>query len=376
MKILVLNSILYTADNYLIPKRSSIKGCIAYSLCLAFQKQGHDATLIAATDYKPTQPEKHPFHIIFLNTHLKKVFIPSVLPLQLSLFSFLLKNKKNYDFIISSEVFSIPSLFSVLISKNKTIIWQELNKHNKRFNKIPSILWYNVLGRSLFRRVPIASRSESARRFIGKYCSNTYDKIIDHGVNLDNFFVSERKKKQFIVIAQLIKRKRVDYIITQFTRFIREGQGMYNSYKLKIAGTGPEELSLKRKAADLGINTYVEFLGFLSHKQLNIELSESIASLIATEKDLNMVSIPEAIVSGVPILTNETPALASYIKVNNLGIVKNNWTKEELRQMVNRHSEFALNCLNKRYELSSQNSAQHFINIYQSFISNENSSRK
>lgn len=366
MRILVLNSILHTSQNNIIPRRDSIRDCMIYNFCLGFNKLGHQVTLIAAEDYKPTKRESYPFSVIFQETQLKNIFSPSVLPLQKSLFSFLLKKHRQFDLVITSELFSIPSFFAVLLCRKKVIVWQELNCHNKKLRKIPSLFWYNIMGRFFFGNVCIAPRSQSAHSFVQKYCSNVSPTIIDHGVNLENFPVCLKKEKQFIVVAQLIKRKQVDYIIMQFSNFIESDSPKYKDYKLKIAGVGVEEESLKKMVTMLGLQDKVCFLGLLPHKDLSLELSMSIASLIATNKDLNMVSIPESIVCGTPILTNSVPALSSYIRQNELGITSDNWTEKELIQMIERIEEFSSNCLTHRPELSIEKSAEKFIKLYHS----------
>ena len=48
MRILILNPILYTAENNTIPTVSSIKDTMIYNLCLGFKQLGHDITLAAA----------------------------------------------------------------------------------------------------------------------------------------------------------------------------------------------------------------------------------------------------------------------------------------------------------------------------------------
>ena len=57
MNILILNLILYTADNDLIPKVKSIKDTMIYNMCLGFKKIGVDVTLVAAKDYMPIELE-------------------------------------------------------------------------------------------------------------------------------------------------------------------------------------------------------------------------------------------------------------------------------------------------------------------------------
>lgn len=57
MKILVLNPILFTADNDTIPKVDSIKDTMIYGMCLGFLHLEHNVTLAALNDYKPTENE-------------------------------------------------------------------------------------------------------------------------------------------------------------------------------------------------------------------------------------------------------------------------------------------------------------------------------
>lgn len=83
MRILILNPILYTAENNTIPTVSSIKDTMIYNLCLGFKQLGHDITLAAAMEYQPCKKEEYDFKILFFKSDLKRIFPPSVLPLSL-----------------------------------------------------------------------------------------------------------------------------------------------------------------------------------------------------------------------------------------------------------------------------------------------------
>jgi 1,2-diacylglycerol 3-alpha-glucosyltransferase len=74
MKVLILNSILFTADNYRIPKVKTIKDTMIYSVCLGFKELGHEVTLVAADDYRPTDNEDYDFEILFFHSCYKRVF--------------------------------------------------------------------------------------------------------------------------------------------------------------------------------------------------------------------------------------------------------------------------------------------------------------
>ena len=363
MKILILNFILYTADNNIIPKVKSIKDTMIYNMCLGFKQLGNDVTLGAAEDFRPTEKEDYDFNVVFFKTDYKRIFPPSVLPYSRQLKKYLLRNRECFDLIISSEVFSFVSLCATRICPQKTIIWQELTQHQNKFYKLPSKLWHNWVARLYMKKIKtVVPRSESAYRFIKRYMPQTVYTVVDHGINVQKFSVGVDKQQQIISSSQLIYRKNVDGIIRIFSAFHKE-KG-YEDIKLLIAGRGEEEENLKRLVAQLNLQDSVVFLGFLSQSELNRYVKESYCFLVNTRQDLNMVSIPESIVSGTPILTNFQPASAGYIQREQLGIVKDQWGVKELKEIINNNSFYVSNCIKYRDKLTNFHSAQMLIDIF------------
>lgn len=365
MNILILNQILYTADNNVIPHIKTIKDTMIYNMCLGFKTLGHHVSLVASEDFSPTENEVYDFEVVFVKSNLKRLFKPSVLPLSFQLKTFLKENAYKYDLIISSEVFSFQSLFASLICPEKTLIWQELTEHQNRFHKLPSKIWHNVIVKLFMKKVlAVVPRSLQAYRFISKYMSTVTSIIIDHGINVDKFLCSANKKRQIVSSSQLIYRKNVDGIIKIFYKF-HQLNG-YEDIKLIIAGRGEEEHNLKELVKKLNLNDSVEFIGFLSHKELNEYIRDSYAFLVNTRKDLNMVSIPESIVSGTPILTNRKPASAYYIEKYYLGIVKDEWNEYDIKNIIDNNKKYVDNCINYRTNLTNTHVAQQFIDIFKS----------
>lgn len=366
MNILILNPILFTAEHNIIPKVNSIKDTMIYNMCLGFIKLGHNITLAAAEEYRPKENETYEFNVIFFPSQYTKFCPPSVLPYSSSLKKYLRQNHKKFDLIISSEVFSFNSLFAAHICPKKTIIWQELTEHQNKFHKIPSKIWYNIIAKFCMRNVlTIVPRSQQAYSFISRYMPSVSKEIIDHGINVDKFLYSPNKKRQIISSSQLIHRKNVDGIIKKFYKFHQLND--YKDIKLIIAGRGEKEHSLKKLVKDLDIQDCVEFVGFLSQSELNEYIRNSYAFLVNTRKDLNMVSIPESIVSGTPILTNRQPASSCYIEKNNLGIVKDNWNENDIVNIIESNSYYVDKCLQYREKLTNEHSAQLFIDIFSSY---------
>ncbi len=364
MKILIINGILYTSETDAIPHVKTIKDTMIYGMCLGFQLLGHSVTLAALEDYRPTEKEQYDFEVIFFKSDYKKVCKPSVLPYSSEMKRFLKKHNSDFDIVISSEVFQFQSLYAARICPQKTIIWQELTAHQSKFHKIPSKLWYNVVARLFMRNVRcVVPRSRKAYDFVRQFMPHVTATIIDHGINIDKFKYSSEKKRQIISSSQLIYRKNVDGIIRKFAKF-HKIKG-YEDIRLIIAGRGEEENNLKALTAELGLQDYVDFVGFLPQAKLNECIRNSYAFLVNTRKDLNMVSIPEAIVSGTPILTNLQPASADYITANSLGIAKDNWDERDMKAIIDDNMRFVKNCVAYREKLTNVYSAKLFIDEFQ-----------
>jgi 1,2-diacylglycerol 3-alpha-glucosyltransferase len=244
------------------------------------------------------------------------------------------------------------------------IIWQELAKYNSLLNHWPARLWYNLIARTVFKKIPVVARSKAAKDFISRFCKNVCPMIIDHGVNLNVFTTSSKARHYFVVNSQLICRKRIDRTLDAFTEFLK----CYNDdYSLFIIGDGDQELNLKERAINQGVGSKIEFLGRLDHQTLVPILNKAISLLVNTESDLNMVSIVEAVAAGTPVLMTTVPLSASYISSNRLGIAKENWGASDLNEMLERRGEFHRNCTDKREELSTMKRVEEFLYVYDNY---------
>jgi 1,2-diacylglycerol 3-alpha-glucosyltransferase len=370
MNILILNPILFSGDGEKLPKVNTIKDTMIYAMCLGFKSLGHKVVLLAIDDYKPVVVEQYDFEIVFCKNQCKRMF-PSALPYSWGIHKYIKQHREEFDMILCSETFGFHSLFTALLAPRKTLIWQELNVHQKKFHKIPSRFWHSVIVPLCFRKVRIVvGRSETARKFISKYMKCVSPITVDHGINIEQFTIAAKKKRQFISSSQLIYRKNVEGIICKFAEFIKLSE--YSDFKLMIAGRGPMEQELRELVSTLGIIANVKFLGFLSHVELNKVVSESMAFLMNTRQDLNTVSIPESIASGTPIITNMVPALAGFINEHGLGIAKDDWDRDDMAKVAD-DGQFAKNCVNIREDLSAAHAAKTLIDI---FNQNEDSADK
>lgn len=360
MKVLVINPIMYTSETKNIKRADSIKDTMMYDFCLAFYEMGHEVVLACGEPFKPVQEEDYPFQVLWWKCKGQKLFRPNCLPYMPETGRYIRKHGSKYDFIISSEVFSVNSFMAYRNAPEKVIIWHELAKHNAILKKIPSKIWYGVIARIFMKNIKVVARSREAQTFISNYCRNVEHKIIDHGVNLEKFQVIREKKNYFAVCSQLIARKRINGIINKFALYLKK----YNpDFRLYIIGEGELEEQLKEQAKNNGISEKVVFTGKMNHEGLIPILAQAQALLVNTEKDNNMVSIVESIASGTPIVTTDIPLNSEYIKKFNLGIVQKEWNEDDLQEIVKNNDVYTKNCLYYRQKLSTKKRVEQFTQI-------------
>lgn len=358
-KVLVINPILYTAETNLIPRVDSIKDTMIYAMCLGFLRAGHEVTLIAAEDYRPVREERYDFPVLWFHTVCRRLFMPRCFPCMPGIRGYL-KGHREYDIIVTSEAFATWSYTAARVAPEKTIIWHELAAYNHMLHQIPAKLWYHVVARFLMRRARVAPRSEQAGVFIRQFMPRVEKEPIDHGVDLEKFPLSwgHVREDRFVVVSQLIPRKRIAHTVEAFGRFVKDG---HETYTLSIIGSGEEEAGLKQLVAKRGLEERVTFHGQLSHRELLPIVGASKALLVSTQKDNNMVSIVESIALGTPVVTTSVPYNAAYIRREELGIVEDGWSADALERIVSKNDRYVANCLAYRDRLSNVACAERFL---------------
>ena len=367
MRILVVNPILYTIESRRGPwkRLPSIKDTMIYGMCEGFRSLGHEVTLAACADYAPETAEEYDFDVVFFKSDLPKIALPSRIPYSREFSRWLKKNHGGFDLVMSCETFQMYTLACARICPRKTVIWQEMTSHQTILHSIPSHLWHNIIAPIAMRGIiGVIPRSQPAREFISRYLKNCCETTVDHGIDHTKFSPSAAKKRQVISSSQLIKRKGIDRIIRIFAE-LHKMRG-YEDIRLIIAGAGDERANLERLVNGLGIESYVEFTGFLPRTRLGRLIAESLAFLAYSSKDLNMVSIPESVCSGTPVLTNKVPAIAPWLNESGTGIARDDWNVSDLCEIIDKADSLSARCREVRHTLTAGYAAQKIITLAQS----------
>lgn len=369
MNILIINCILTTAENGVIKCRKSIKDTMISNFAKGFIANGHSVTIVASEEFRPTEQEAYPYNIIFFKSRFPKIFKPHLIPWPIGLRKYLKENIDKFDMVVSSEAFAVATLMAADICKEKLVIWQEMAFHQKLFFHLPAKIWYNVVTRFMMTKAIVIPRSFPAISFIKKYAKNVTEDFVDHGADGEVLYPSDATDKTFVVISQLVARKNVGSIIRKFADLLKDDK--YADYKLNIVGDGDESDNLKHLVCELGIGMSVQFYGFMRHADMAEMLRKAKAMLIDTHSDLNMVSIPESLISGTPVVSNMKTTTAEYIQQRGVGIAREEWGADDLKEIIENYDKYHKACLAVRDELTNVGCAKKMVRLFNEWIASK-----
>ncbi len=359
MNILIVNLILHTSEKGVIPRHQSNHDCMIYTMARGLAVAGHNVTLVASEEFRAETPDDEIFKVIYLHSRMPKIFKPDLIPWPNGLGKLI--RHGDYDAVIASEIFSISSLIAVLAAKVPVVIWQEMAVHQRKMRKIPSRAWYNIVAPLFMRKAIVVGRSSVAREFAKKYLPIVREKIVDHGCNSKVFFPSDESDDSFIIVSQLIERKQPLKMLEAFIEFVkRPGRGQF---VLHVVGRGPLLKPMKEITRCHDAEKNVIFHGFMTQKEFSAIGRRAKAMLVNTKQDLNMVSVPEAIVNGTPLLMNTVPYTAGFVNETGVGIAKNDWGADELEYMVENYERMHNACVEVGKALTENASAPKLVQL-------------
>ena len=175
-------------------------------------------------------------------------------------------------------------------------------------------------------------------------------------------------KDYFLYIGRLSKEKGIDYLIRAISKF--------PEIKLHIVGKGPEEKNLIELSKKLNTSN-VNFLGFLSDKEVEREYQNCIATILPCNWfETFGLTIVESYAYGKPVIASKIGAISELIENYSNGIVFQPENIDELASAINKlYKERALAVemgkRNREKAVNLYSIEMHYknlINIYNSLV--------
>ena len=268
------------------------------------------------------------------------------------------------DFVILHQVFEmqylaiIPMLFLLkkpyFVMPHGTLTTYQRRQH--KFRKLPFIpITYLFLKFS--RGIFLATELEKSQlpRFL---YSNAY--TVGIGIDLPEIDLLNRKNNvetfNLLFLGRIAKKKRLDITLQAFA-IVKNKTDL--KVKLIICGSGEKDEVevLKGLVKHLGINSEVEFRGWVDKENKLNSLLESDCFILTSEDENFAIAAAEALSFGIPCVLSSNVALASLVTDYSAGATFSNLVPNEVADAILRvlnlnKVELSTNSLNAASKIS------------------------
>jgi len=174
--------------------------------------------------------------------------------------------------------------------------------------------------RSLAQALALTSQSEEEAATVERYGLTPW--VVPNPVSTDYYAPrpsgakADAEQKTVLTVARLTDR------VKRTSDLIEAMQYLGPTWRLKIAGSGPDRAMLEDRVSSLGLTDRVEFLGFVRSKAAVRELywTSDVFCMPSVREGLAMVAL-EAMGSGVPVVLTPVPAFKALIQHGENGIL-------------------------------------------------------
>lgn len=171
------------------------------------------------------------------------------------------------------------------------------------------------------------ANSKTVAQRIYRYYRRKAD-IVYPPVDTELFQPDNHQGDYYLIVSALVPYKKIELAIATFNR---------NGLKMKIAGNGPDYKKLKKAA-----NKNIEFLGFLSPKELVQTYQGAKALLMPGEEDFGINSL-EAQACGIPVVAYGRGGATETIIPQETGLFFPELTTESLQAALDKFQSIAFN---------------------------------
>lgn len=314
------------------------------------QYGGAERVLECFTELFPYAPiytlvyDQEAMHGVFADKDIRTSFIqkipfarkkhrlfPQLMPMAIEQFDF-----SKYDIVLSDSssyakgIITGPETLHIsYIHTPMRYAWDDCQKYTSDFyfpalikKLVPFVMNYiRVWDRVSIERVDkIIANSNFVARRIKKYYKK--DSLVIHPpVNINQFYLSQKREDYFLMVGRLLAYKRHDIAIEAFNRL---------GLKLKIIGRGPELKKLQKMA-----KPNIEFLERVEDNKLADYYAKCQAFIFPQEEDFGIVAM-EALAAGRPVIAFNGGDIPEHLEEGKTGLFFKNQSSQDIMAAVQR----------------------------------------
>ena len=223
---------------------------------------------------------------------------------------------RGYDIVIAYQE-ELVTEYSQYINCEKKIAWC-----HTAFDKFVHGRSINFMKNIYSNYDEIACVSEISRDSIIQYMGINENKVdyIKKRAELDDNVPSNACSYIFVSMGRMVRVKRFDRIMNVAVKLRSDDI----DFKWYIIGDGPEKVELYSMAAKCNITDYIIFLGQKENPYPWIK--NATLFIMTSESEAQPMSINEALILGIPVVTTDFPSSREVINDGQNGlIVSNDW---------------------------------------------------
>lgn len=237
--------------------------------------------------------------------------------------------------------------------------------------------WRNLAYNTLSKMDLIIAPSNSTKEIFNKYYKDLDIKVIEHGIDYNNFEISENKsdKKNIAFLGGINKSKGIDFL----REFVKKANNNEIKFNIHLFG-GTSDDYLNKSSNNYyfhGLYDKEKIIDLL--KDNNIDL----VCLFSIWPETYSYTLTEAVLAGIPVISLDNGALGERIKKDDLGWVLDKNSKiedilEKINDILERSNEKEYNNKLENIQKYVKNIKSVFENsseykkIYQKFIDENN----
>ncbi|MFA5987848.1 MAG: glycosyltransferase family 4 protein [Candidatus Paceibacterota bacterium] len=256
----------------------------------------------------------------FGNVHIYRIksFSKYLYPIKSFFLAWKLQRKNNYScyWSMMANAGFVPMFLKFVFPKTKFVLTLQEG------DPIPQIkrrVWFVYpFFKMIFRRADLVTVLSNYLAGFAKDMGAQKIEIIPNGVDFNNFVYSTKNidpkgKIVLVTTGRLEKKNALDDIIKAL-KFLPP------NFVFKSVGAGTEEQSLRSLVSQLGLESRVEFLTWVSHKELGKILSESNIFVRPSLTEGLGSSFIEAMGAGLPIVGTPVGGIPDFLEDGETGV--------------------------------------------------------
>ena len=200
---------------------------------------------------------------------------------------------------------------------------------------IKSIIHKNLLKYNLKKADYILSTSNIMKSEIEKYTSKDIT-VTPFGVNISKFIPNKSIKKEIVIgtIKSLEAKYGIEYLVKAF-KIVKDNNSNLD-IKLRIGGSGSQLEYLKNLCEELGIESFVTFLGQINQEAVIKEFQNFDVAVFPSILDSESfgVAAVEAEACGIPVVVTDVGGLMESTKPNATSLVCKRASAEALAEKI------------------------------------------